>query len=88
MRIFSIILAVTMALVLSGCSSKFKTYRGPEVTQILVYKSMIGRSKAIISILASSPKGTSSSKGMARRPKGPIGLTAVIRTANSTCRSG
>lgn len=38
MRFISLILAVVMAFALSGCASKFKTYRGPEVTQILVYK--------------------------------------------------
>lgn len=38
MRLISLVMAVVMAFALSGCSSKFRTYHGPEVTQILVYK--------------------------------------------------
>ncbi|WP_136636120.1 L,D-transpeptidase family protein [Pseudooceanicola onchidii] len=38
MRFISLILAVAMAFALSGCASKFKTYNGPEVTRVLVYK--------------------------------------------------
>jgi murein L,D-transpeptidase YafK len=38
MRFLSLILAVAMAFALSGCATKFKTYRGPEVTQVRVYK--------------------------------------------------
>ena len=38
MRFLSLILTVVMAFSLAGCSGKFKTYNGPEVTQILVYK--------------------------------------------------
>ncbi|ETX29621.1 L,D-transpeptidase family protein [Roseivivax isoporae] len=38
MRILSIVIAVAMATVLAGCSSKFKTYNGPEVTQVIVQK--------------------------------------------------
>ena len=39
MRIFRIGLVVALALGLAGCSTKFKTYRGPEVTQVYVQKS-------------------------------------------------
>ena len=38
MRFLSLILAVAMAFALSGCAGKFRSYHGPEVTQILVYK--------------------------------------------------
>jgi len=38
MRVFSVLMMLVVAFGLSACSSKFKTYRGPEVTQILVYK--------------------------------------------------
>jgi murein L,D-transpeptidase YafK len=38
MRLISLVLAVAMAFALSGCASKYRTYYGPEVTQILVYK--------------------------------------------------
>ena len=33
-----LVLAVLVALGVSGCASKFKTYDGPEVTRVLVYK--------------------------------------------------
>ena len=32
-------MAIVIAFAMSGCASKFKTYNGPEVTQILVKKS-------------------------------------------------
>lgn len=38
MRVFTGILAILTALALSGCASKFKTYDGPEVTRVLVFK--------------------------------------------------
>ncbi|EAQ04028.1 ErfK/YbiS/YcfS/YnhG family protein [Pseudooceanicola batsensis HTCC2597] len=38
MRFLSLILMIAIGLGLSGCASKFKTYYGPEVTQVLVYK--------------------------------------------------
>ena len=39
MGILRVLLLVVVGLGLSACSSKFKTYRGPEVTQIVVSKS-------------------------------------------------
>ncbi len=40
MRFFQVLLMLALAAVLSGCgASKFKTYNGPEVTQVVVYKS-------------------------------------------------
>lgn len=38
MRVLIAVLSCVMFLGLSGCASKFKTYNGPEVTQIVVYK--------------------------------------------------
>lgn len=38
MRYISVILAALMLIGLSGCASKFKTYNGPEVTRVLIYK--------------------------------------------------
>ncbi|MFC2969959.1 L,D-transpeptidase family protein [Acidimangrovimonas pyrenivorans] len=38
MRIFRIVLILVAALGLAACSSKFKTYDGPAVTQLQVYK--------------------------------------------------
>lgn len=38
MRFFKYILVMALMVALSACSSKFKTYNGPEVTRIWVYK--------------------------------------------------
>ena len=38
MQFLKVFLVVGLALAVSGCSSKFKTYNGPEVTQVLVNK--------------------------------------------------
>lgn len=38
MGFFRIFLMIALALGLSGCASKFKTYNGPEVTRVVVYK--------------------------------------------------
>lgn len=35
---FKIFAVLTMLAVLAGCGTKFKTYNGPEVTRVLVYK--------------------------------------------------
>lgn len=39
MRILRLFVVVLLAVSVAGCSSKFKTYRGPEVTQVVVSKS-------------------------------------------------
>jgi murein L,D-transpeptidase YafK len=39
MRIIRILLILALFVTLSACSSKFKTYRGPEVTSVQVHKS-------------------------------------------------
>lgn len=38
MRFTAVLMLVLAAIGLSGCASKFKTYNGPEVTRVLVYK--------------------------------------------------
>ncbi len=38
MRIFRVLLVVLAGVMLTACASKFKTYNGPEVTQIQVQK--------------------------------------------------
>ena len=38
MRLIFTFLAFAIAISVAGCSSKFKTYNGPEVTQVVVYK--------------------------------------------------
>jgi murein L,D-transpeptidase YafK len=38
MRIFRVLLLLVTMLGLAGCSSKFRTYNGPQVTQIQVHK--------------------------------------------------
>lgn len=38
MRLTRILLAILMLVSVTACSSKFKTYRGPEVTRVVVFK--------------------------------------------------
>lgn len=38
MRFVSVILMLGLVLGLSGCATKFRSYNGPEVTRVLVYK--------------------------------------------------
>jgi len=38
MKLFRIIIVLTLAFGLSACSSKFRTYHGPEVTSVQVHK--------------------------------------------------
>lgn len=38
MRWIAVVLVTVMLTGLAGCSSKFKSYNGPEVTRILIYK--------------------------------------------------
>lgn len=71
-------LAILVALGVSGCASKFKTYTGPEVTQVLVYKG--SRSmylmhhdqvlKAYDIDLGFAPEGHKAQRGDGRTPEG------------------
>ncbi|WP_428546326.1 L,D-transpeptidase family protein [Profundibacter sp.] len=38
MRIFKILFLITVVATLGACASKFKTYNGPEVTRVLIFK--------------------------------------------------
>ena len=38
MKLLKGVLVLTVLLALSACSSKFRTYNGPEVTRVIVYK--------------------------------------------------
>ena len=38
MKLFKIMLALSVVFALGACSSKFKTYNGPEVTRVVVMK--------------------------------------------------
>jgi murein L,D-transpeptidase YafK len=38
MRVFNFLILGVLLAVLAGCSSKFKTYNGPEVTRVVVFK--------------------------------------------------
>lgn len=38
-RVFQAFLFLAIGLIISGCASKFRKYDGPEVTQIIVFKS-------------------------------------------------
>ncbi|AXX99523.1 L,D-transpeptidase family protein [Profundibacter amoris] len=38
MRIFKILILITVVATLGACTSKFKTYNGPEVTRVLIFK--------------------------------------------------
>lgn len=38
MRWVAVVMATLLVVGLGGCSSKFKTYNGPEVTRVLIYK--------------------------------------------------
>lgn len=40
MRLTKLLILVAIAVTLSGCSSKFLNYSGPEVTRVVVYKQM------------------------------------------------
>lgn len=72
------ILALVAAVGLSACSSKFKTYDGPEVTEVFVFKSqrkmyLMHHDKAIATYdidLGFAPEGHKTQKGDGRTPEG------------------
>nr|WP_246030509.1 L,D-transpeptidase family protein [Litoreibacter halocynthiae] len=67
-----------MAAVLSGCASKFRSYSGPEVTRIRLYKSdrllVLDGSQGVLSTypvgLGFSPTGHKQFEGDGRTPEG------------------
>jgi len=78
MRLTSILLITAVTLSACGTKSKFKRYRGPQVTQILVDKSerkmhLLHNNKALKSYdveLGFSPDGHKSIEGDGRTPEG------------------
>lgn len=78
MRIVGLMLLLAAAMALSACSSKFKTYRGPEVTQVLVDKSdrrmyLLHHQKVLKSFdvgLGFAPDGHKQFEGDGRTPEG------------------
>ncbi len=67
-----------VALVLSGCSSKFKRYEGPEVTRVLIFKEKrrmyLMHQDAVLRIfdvdLGFAPQGDKKVSGDGRTPEG------------------
>lgn len=77
-RIFAVLLLVVSALGLTGCSSKFKKYYGPEVTRVVVFKGerkmhLLSGSKTLKSYdvdLGFAPNGHKGEEGDGRTPEG------------------
>lgn len=77
MRVFLMLLSLIVATGLSGCS-KFKTYNGPEVTEVFVFKEtrkmyLMHHNKALKEYdidLGFAPEGHKEQKGDGRTPEG------------------
>jgi murein L,D-transpeptidase YafK len=73
-----IFLALAMVLALSACASKFRTYNGPEVTRIAVYKTqrqmfLMNDDKVLANYkidLGFAPRGDKNFEGDGRTPEG------------------
>lgn len=71
-------LAIGLLTMLAGCSSKFLTYNGPEVTRVVVYKEMrrmyLLNGKQVLRMyridLGFAPKGDKAISGDGRTPEG------------------
>ncbi len=71
-------LFLALALAVSGCASKFKTYDGPEVTQVLVFKEsrrmFLMHQGAVLKAyavdLGHAPTGDKTVRGDGRTPEG------------------
>lgn len=78
MHIIRIILVLVVALGVSACSSKFKTYHGPEVTKVIVNKSarrmyLLHHNQVLESYevgLGFAPEGHKAYEGDGRTPEG------------------
>lgn len=89
MRFARAVMVVAVALALAGCGSKFKTYNGPEVTQVYVQKSarrlylLHGTSvlKAYDVDLGTAPAGPKQFEGDGKTPEG--GYVIDRRNPNS-----
>jgi len=78
MRIFKVVLVLLSLSILASCGSKFKTYNGPEVTRIFVYKEqrkmlLMHNSKILKSYdfdLGFAPSGDKEIEGDGKTPEG------------------
>jgi len=78
MRWLSMVLVAVMLTGLAGCASKFKTYNGPEVTRVVIYKEsrkmylLHGQEvlKAYDVGLGFAPNGDKTIRGDGRTPEG------------------
>ncbi|MFD1344015.1 L,D-transpeptidase family protein [Litorisediminicola beolgyonensis] len=78
MTVTRLVGALLLAVALSGCGSKFKTYNGPEVTQVLVLKEerkmfLLHGRKALKEYdikLGFTPEGHKAQQGDGRTPEG------------------
>ena len=90
MNFFRIILVTVLLVGLSACSSKFKSYYGPEVTQVQIYKAqrvmyLLHGSKVLKSYrigLGGQPFGDKQFEGDQKTPEGAYVITH--RNPNST----
>ncbi|SFB11527.1 L,D-transpeptidase catalytic domain [Poseidonocella pacifica] len=78
MRILGWMLVVVIGLTLSGCATKFKTYDGPEVTRVVIFKNerkmyLFHHDKVLASHdvdLGFAPRGHKRIEGDGRTPEG------------------
>ena len=78
MRAFRIIALLALAFAASGCASKFRTYDGPEVTRVVVYKQerqmhLLHGAQTLRSFdfeLGFAPEGHKQVEGDGRTPEG------------------
>lgn len=78
MRIFKVVILLALVGVFSACATKFKTYDGPEVTRVVVYKQrhqmyLMHNDKVIKRYhieLGFSPTGDKKIEGDGRTPEG------------------
>ena len=90
MRVFRLFVVVALVLGIAGCSTKFKTYNGPEVTQVYIRKSarrmyLLHGSQVLKAYdidLGSAPFGPKQFEGDGKTPEG--GYVIDRRNPNST----
>jgi len=78
MTVFRWVLALAVALALAGCSTKFRTYHGPEVTSVQVHKAdrkmyLLHDGKVLETYdvgLGFAPTGHKQAEGDGRTPEG------------------
>ncbi|MDZ4311829.1 MAG: L,D-transpeptidase family protein [Cypionkella sp.] len=83
MRVFRILLVILAGLALTACSSKFKTYNGPEITSVQVQKAnrkmyLLHNSKVIKAYdigLGGAPVGHKEFEGDNKTPEGVYYIT-------------